>query len=96
MISCDKADLEVGKAGGRGKDRQEVCAAKHYVLAMKGGGDRKARGVCGVTRILINLYSVALWAFVISQWHTSGVRLCMTLIFSIALKTIFFPFDEIL
>lgn len=67
MISCGKADLEVGKTGGRVKDRQNVCAAERYVLVMKGGCDWKARGVCGVRRPLINLYGVSLWAFIIES-----------------------------
>lgn len=59
VLSCGKADLEVGKAGGRGKDRQDMM-----LLVMKGGGKWKAHGMGSV---LINLYSVALCAFVIKS-----------------------------
>lgn len=36
--TCGEAGLEVGKAGGGGKDGQEVCVAEYDGLAMKAGG----------------------------------------------------------
>lgn len=60
VIPCGKTDLDLGKASGGGKDKQEVCAAEHNGLAMKGSDKWKAHGWCGVRRVLINLYSIAL------------------------------------
>lgn len=57
VIPCGKTDLEVGKASGGRKDKQEVCAAEHNYLAMKRSDKWKA---FGVRRVLITPYSIPL------------------------------------
>lgn len=57
VIPCGKTDLEVGKASGGGKHKQEVCAAEHNNLAMKRSDKWKA---FGVRRVLITPYSIPL------------------------------------